>query len=221
VEVETTRCAKKEHPEFRLVYDDQDPTVRQTVPSIVSWLEDEVLSGVRFHPGESVQFGWMYDELFARPDGTLGIVEPDFQAVPVAWTESVTLTLRHLWFQKEVAASVSLEPAFPSYRQTAIVCNQLRGASSIFMHRAEPSGYDSGWFIGCNVDAHDHQDPSQLSGVSLFEAAVAWNQRFIPYVALPPGCCIIDGGEQPKIARQDVWLSFVPGSLLAARGSGV
>ena len=155
------------------------------------------MSGEVFRPGESLQVGWMYDLIVDRPDGTLGIQEPDFEQVPLAWVESATKTLRHIWFQKEVAASVALDPEFPSYRQRAIVCTRLRDTSVLFMHRETPADADSGWFIGCYDDDHDHNDVSQLVSVSLFEAAVAWDQRFIAYAALLPGCYVVAGQGPP------------------------
>jgi hypothetical protein len=219
VQAETTRCGGKEHREIRFIYDERDVAVAQMAPGILSWLESQVLQGARFQPGESIQIGWMYDEFFARPDGTLGIVEPDFETVPVAWVDSLTLTLRHLWYQKEVAASLGLEPDFPSYRQSAVVCTELRNAATVFMHREAQAGWDSGWFIGCNAENHDHQDPSQLTRVSLFEAAVTWNARFIQYVALPEGCYVDEAEGGLRIARGKEWLSFAPGSYLATRAT--
>jgi len=188
------------------------------MPWLIGWLEERVLGGEVFRPGESLQVGWMYDKIVSRSDGTLGIVEPDFKTVPVAWVEGVALTLRHIWFQKEVAASVALAPSFPSYRQSAIVCSRLRGASAVMMHREEPSDVDSGWFIGCYDDDHDHQDPAELLSVSLFEAAVSWDQRFIAYLALPAGCYVVAGQGPPSISMHDKPLQVAPRSLLSAFG---
>jgi hypothetical protein len=86
------------------------------------------------------------------------------------------------------------------------------------MHRQEPSGWDSGWFIGCNRDGHDHHDAKQLTGISLFDAAVTWNAGFIPYAALPPGCYVMVENGRPRICRNDEWLPVLPNSLLAAWG---
>lgn len=217
MEVETTRCHTQGHPEFRLVCDDE-VTSRLGAAPLVSWLEERVLAGETFRPGEGLQIGWMFGQVFGRPDGTLGIFEPDFKTVPVVWQDGVTLTLRHAWFQKEVAASVALSPSFPSYRQSVIVCSRLEGASTILMHREQPSDLDSGWFIGCYDDDHDHQDFTQLTTVSLYEAAVSLNRRFIEYVALPPGCHIVTGQGPPFISIQDKVLEVVPGTLFSARG---
>ena len=218
MQAETTRCHTKGHPEFTILSDDH-VTSEVGVPWLIAWLEDRVIAGEVFREGESVQVGWMYDLIIARPDGTLGIQEPDFQRVPVAWVESVTQTLRHIWYQKEVAASVALAPDFPSYRQTAIVCTRLRDSPVLFMHRDESSDPDSGWFIGCYDDGHDHQDAAQLVSVSLFEAAVSWDQRFIGYAALPAGCYVVAGqGGPPVITMEDKPLDLVPGSLLSSWG---
>jgi hypothetical protein len=217
VQTETGRCHTKGHPEFTLIHDESVTSV-VGVPWLTDWLEERVLGGEAFQSGESLQVGWMYDRVCTRRDGTLGILEPDFGTVPVAWVEGVSLTLRHLWFQKEVAASVGLDPAFPSYRQEAIACSKLRGAQAVLMHREQPSHeWDSGWFIGCYEDEHDHQDAGQLVRTSLFEVAVASDQRFIPYAALPVGAYVILGQGPPFISMHDRILEILPGSLLAAR----
>jgi len=52
--------------------------------------------------------------------------------------------------------------------------------------------------------------------VSLFEAAVAWDQRFIAYAALPPRCYVVAGQGPPVITMEDTVLDIVPGSLLSA-----
>ena len=215
MQVETTRCHTKGHPEFTILCDEH-LTSEVGAPWLVSWLEERVIAGEVFRPGESIQVGWMYDLILSRPDGTLGIQEPDFEQVPVAWVESVTHTLRHIWYQKEVAASVALAPRFPSYRQSAVVCTRLRDTSVVFMHRGDPSDHDSGWFIGCYDDDHDHQDVTQLVSVSLFEAAVSWDQRFIAYAALPSGCYVVAGQGPPVITMDDEALEIVPGSLLSS-----
>ena len=152
------------------------------------------------------------------PRRDAGVSEPDFDSTPLAWVDCVTLTLRHLWFQKEVAASVAQAPNFPSYRQSAVVCSRLRGASAFVMHRDEPTNLDSGWFIGCYDDDHDHQDVTQLSSASLYEVAVSWDQRFIAYAALPENCYVVAGEGPPVITMEDKLLTVVPGSLLSSFG---
>ena len=39
------------------------------------------------------------------------------------------------------------------------------------MTRSDPTdSADSGWFVGCLADDHDHQQPANLTRVSLYEA---------------------------------------------------
>ena len=84
-------------------------------------LEQRVLGGERFAPGDSVQLGWMYTLIQERPDGHLAICEPDFLSLPVAWDEGVGRTLHHLLIQREVGASADVADVleFPSYRMSA------------------------------------------------------------------------------------------------------
>ena len=86
------------------------------------------------------------------------------------------------------------------------------------MHRDEPTHLDSGWFIGCYEDDHDHQDVTQLASASLYEVAVSWDQRFIAYAALPTGCYVVAGEGPPVITMEDKLLEVVPGSLLSSFG---
>jgi hypothetical protein len=196
---------------------DDTVTSRLGLPWLLSWLEERVLAGERFRPGESLQIGWMFDQIVDRPDGSLGIAEPDFESMPVEWVDCVTLTLRHIWFQKESAASVAQIATYPSYRQTAVVCSRLRSAAAIVMHHDEPTdNLDSGWFIGCYDDDHDHDDVTQLISVSLYEVAVSWDQRFIAYAALPLGCTVVAGQGPPVITMGNAILEIVPGSLLSS-----
>ena len=160
----------------------------------------------------------MYTRLVAHADGALGLQEPDFLAMPVNWVECVTLTLRHLWLQKEAAASVALQPDFPSYRQSAIMCSRLQGSSVIHMDRRDSSGTDSGWFIGCYGDGHDHNDPKELTLASLFEAAVCLDSRFVAYAALPSGCSVVAGHGSPAVLMHDTLLDITPGSFLSSMG---
>jgi hypothetical protein len=193
------------------------PDLEQASAWLLHWLEERVAAGELFKPGESIQIGWMHTRIFGRPGGTLGILEPDFASVPINWNDSVSLTLRHLWIHKEVAVGAGLadQASFPSYRQSAIICRFLKGADTILMYRQPATEADSGWFIGCHSDSHDHQNPTELQCLSLYETAVRHDQRFIPYLALPAGTYVVAGAGVPFISVEDRVVEFAPGSLLA------
>jgi hypothetical protein len=79
---------------------------------------------------------------------------------------------------------------------------------------SEPSGRSSGWFCGCLVKRHDHQDTDELLRVSLYETAVRFTPQIVPYLALPPGVMLMAGGA-PTIFQHGEELPVRPGSYLA------
>lgn len=63
------------------------------------------------------------------------------------------------------------------------------------MNRTEPDGErDSGWFVGCLDDDHDHNDSDNLLCVSLYEAYT--KQKGIQsFVTFPVGTMIVSDPE--------------------------
>jgi hypothetical protein len=161
----------------------------------------------------------MTTQVRQRPDGDLAIWEPDMQHMPVVWVEAVSRTLAYLRLQKDVVESV-LSPAdvsIPSICESAIICSRLAHAEEIVMERASPKGTDSGWFCGCRGKDHDHDNVTELTRVSLYEAAVCYSRAIVPYLALPAGTLLSVGSESPVIFLEGERLSFKRGSYLARR----
>jgi hypothetical protein len=211
----TTSCHRFQHPEFRITFD-PSVVIQPDVQGLLQLLQDAVARGERFADGETFQVGWMFTTIRRNEEGTLSILEPDFtRQIPIAWIDSVTHTLRHLRVQKDVCESVLSSEflSFPSICQSAIICNRLRDGDSFMMSREKPSETDSGWFCGCR-DEHDHQDVDELAVVSLYEAAVRYQQQIIPYVALPAGTLLSAGNGAPSIYLEQTRLQFEPGSYL-------
>jgi hypothetical protein len=215
----TASCHRHSHPEFRISFD-PSIVIEPDVQWLLHVLDDAVSRGERFADGETFQVGWMFTTIRQNEEGTLSILEPDFSPqIPIAWIDSVTHTLRHLRAQRDVCESVLPSDLmnFPSLRQSAIVCSRLRDAETFMMSREEPTlETDSGWFCGCKGE-HDHQDPDELTRVSLYEAAVCYQQRIIPYLALPAGTLLSAGNGAPTIYLGQRRLKFDPGSYLATK----
>lgn len=185
----TSRCSRFDHPEIAF-YFDPSIVMEPWRTSFIRFLEDSVERGSKFKPGESIQIGWLIDK-FVEADGELSIQEPAFEKNVAAWKNEVTNTLMHLHLQKYVAESIGLESEmdFPKFVQTGIVCDRFKDSSEFMMHRLEPVAHnevDSGWFVGCLDEEHEHNSADTLRVAPLHEIA-ATNNRIIQYLALPTG----------------------------------
>ena len=217
--LQTTACRLHRHPEFRISYDPALVPVKDDVLWFVNWLESSVAGGERFADGQTCEVGWMILQIRMDAAGFLTLWEPDMQELPIAWVESVSQTLAHLRLQKDICESVL--PAglarFPSLLQSVIICNRVGRSETLVMERILPNGErDSGWYCGCSGDEHDHNNVEQLLKVSLYEAAVRYSPRIVPYLALPEGILLQAGGDRPRIFRDGELLDFKPGSYLAS-----
>ena len=211
----TQKCGEHDHLEISVQCEDA-PALSSSLRWFLGWLENEVAGGRRFLPDQTVQVGWSLLEIRQRTDGTLALFEPDFQSMPVKFVDSVSNTLLHLFLQKSVAESLGLgeELALPSLRDSAIVCTEFGSTEGFVMSRVTPKAADSGWFFGCDSDAHDHQSPHCLRRVSLYETATRHDARTIPFLALPPGSFVGFGGAVPYFSRGETELAIRPGSYL-------
>jgi hypothetical protein len=193
----TTRCSKAGHPEFRFSIDEAvviDPDITFFRDALERW----VIDGECFNDGETVQFGWSTLMVRLAEDGRLSLWEPDFQSMPIKWVETVTATLQHLRVQKDVCESYfdSDVLAIPSLQSSCIVCVRLSEAEVFVLDRGEQEGNDSGWFLGCVNDDHDHSSVSELRRVSVYEG-VLQNPQAMPFLGLPPGTVVEASGLLP------------------------
>lgn len=200
-EYRTTGCTAHGHPEFTVRFRREVP-VPGLEQLLLGYFEREVAGGATFKPGQSVQLGWATLRLVQRDDGTLGVLEPDL-AHELKWVESVEQSLLETWRQKEVLESLGLAARadYPRQALQAIVCSRAWEQPTLVLGRTEPTGpTDSGWFVGCMDDAHDHQVPEALGVVPLIEIAV----RVPPlaqFFALPAGADVVVTGRPRLTAR--------------------
>ncbi|MEV0045804.1 hypothetical protein AB0H60_20395 [Nocardia rhamnosiphila] len=200
--------------EFTLGYV-PDPVYGPGVEWLVAGLEESIREGSRFPVGETVGIGWLDCYVTDRGDGTLGLCEPDFAQVPPAFVAGTALALEQLWYQIEVAKSVGLDPEldFPNHPQRAVTCDAFTATGSVLMQRYPHGDTESGWFIGCPGDVHQHTN-GVLRSATLYELAIA-KPAIVGYLALPPGCSIVLADRAPEITRGNERLVPQPGSLLA------
>ncbi|MFZ5443595.1 MAG: immunity protein Imm33 domain-containing protein [Myxococcota bacterium] len=218
-EYRTTTCSAHGHPEFTVRFAREVP-VPGLERMILGYFEDAVARGTSFKPGQTVQLGWATLRLTQRDDGTLGVLEPDLRE-ELRWSESVDQSLLETWRQKEVLSSLELleRADYPRQAQQAIVCANVWSSPAFLLGRTEPSSpSDSGWFVGCTDESHDHQHPEALTVVPLIEIAVR-APALAQFFALPVGTDVLVSGAgslQTRVFVDDEERNPRAGSYLAA-----
>lgn len=212
----TTGCTALNHPEFTLVFRN-DPPVPGLEKMLLGYFQASVAAGKIFKAGETVQIGWATLRLLQREDGTLGVLEPDI-AHQLKWVEGVDQSLCETWRQKEVLSSLGLEDRaeFPRQALHAVVCTQAFDTSSRMLGRTEAHGQtDSGWFVGCFDDEHDHQLEEALTVMPLVEIATR-APVLTQFFALPAGTDLVVSDEGIQVFIDGEAREPQPGSYLDA-----
>jgi hypothetical protein len=211
----TNKCREHGHSEVSVWCDDTS-ALSASLQWLLGWIESEVAGGRRFLPEQTVSVGWSVLEIRQRTDGKLALFEPDFHSMPIRFVDGVSNTLLHLLLQKSVNESLDLEKglAIPSLLDSAIICTGFGSTEGFVMSRVTPKSRDSGWFFGCDSKVHNHQSPDALRRVSLYEAATRYDDRTIPFLALPPDVFVGFGGTVPCFSSGGRALEIRHGSYL-------
>jgi hypothetical protein len=213
----TSKCGRHQHPEFVLEAGESClPEVH--LRDLVQTIEEMVAQGSVFKPGDTMRIGWISALVQPYDASRLTLHEPDMQSIPVQWVPGVTESLRHRMVQVYTLDSFSLrqEMNMPSFRHTLLVCTAF-AEPGFFMRRTSPSEKnkaDTGWFVGCLNDGHDHNSRENLRCISLYEAFI--KQRGIQnFVVFPIGSMImVDAQRGLSVWKNDAALSILPGSFL-------
>lgn len=189
---QTSACRAYGHPEFTIALR-EPPMLPSHERMLLNYFEASVSRGVRFAPGEKVTFGWAHLRLTQRPDGTIGVQAYDLREEG-QWSEWVDAPLRETWLQQQVLASLGVRDSSrcPGQSQAAIVCRRLgEGLREIQLKRFEPNGgADSGWFVGCFDEDHDHDARENLAPTTL--AAIAARLPVTAqFFVLPWDCAVL------------------------------
>jgi hypothetical protein len=201
-EMLSSNCRRFNHPELRLRFDPQR-VLERDVRWLVARLEQHVAKGYLLADGLPQRFGWMFLNFCEAGQNLLAVQEPDMVSLPVKFVDSVTTTLQHFRWQSDTADSIGYAERmdFPAMFQTADVCSRLAKSEGFLMTRKAPSGFDSGWRIGCFDSAHDHSRSDQVRPVSLYEVVIRCHEQVAMFLALPPGIQVL-------ATQQGIWISY-------------
>lgn len=218
----TQACARHGHPEISFVF--AEPVRVPNLQSIlIDYLEGSVERGVRYEVGQRIDLGGSLLRLFDRGDGTLGVRDVGSDGNDVN-PESVHRALMRTWCRQEVARSFGLEPTFPSPEGRVTVCSEVHASKhAILLKRLAPTAPDdSGWYVGCTNERHDHDAPTALGAAYLLQLSdqLPWVDQFF---ALPVGTHLIVLMDErlsvPALWRDEKLVAPLPGSYVAALNS--
>ena len=220
----TETCRRHGHPEFVLEADEAHvPAIY--LENVAQTVQRMVAQGSVFRAGETFQIGWMLTRVEsygsagnpARTD-RLTLFEPDMKAMPIRFVPGITETLRQMMLQLFMLDSVSLraEIDLPTVQQSLVACTRY-AEPAFYLSRSEPTDpNDSGWFVGCLADDHDHHQPANLTRVSAYEAFLR-QPAIQGFLAFPRESLIaIDPRAGVRIYRGERELQVEAGSFLDA-----
>jgi hypothetical protein len=215
--VVTDTCRGHGHPEFVLEADEGHvPSVY--LENVAQTIQRMVAAGSVFRPGETFQIGWMLTRVESYGDDRLTLVEPDMRSMPMRFVRRISETLRQMMLQLFMLDSVSLraEIDIPLAQHSLVACTRYT-EPAFFMTRSAPGDeHDSGWFVGCLADDHDHDAASNLTRVSLYEAFVR-QPAVQGFLAFPIGSLIaVDPRAGVRIYKGEQELPVEPDSFLDA-----
>ena len=138
------------------------------------------------------------------------------ETFPIRWVSGITHTLRHKMLQVFMLDSVSFRQQIqmPTVLQSLIACTRYTTPDFLMLRSNPTNERDSGWFVGCLNEDHDHNDTANLRCISLYEAYL--NQKGIQgFVAFPNGIMVVMNRKSGlSIINEGEPLKVHPGSFL-------
>lgn len=210
----TTQCQRFGHPEFDVRFSSR--TVSQDIAWLLGYLEECVSKGRKFQDGETLQIGWMITKVEKAGDGKLRIKEPDMKVVPIQFVESVSQTLLHLRTQQNLVQSLvpSVDPEFPSLRQSVVVHPSYKTACRILLSRGPIQDTDSGWWLSDLDDPEGVNDPARFFRISLYQLGID-RPDLIKFFAVPTDLQVAIDGPHIGVIGANGELKQTPGSYLS------
>lgn len=181
----TEGCAKYKHAEIAFEVGEGVPEVDAL--HFKSTLEGMVASGSRFKAGETFQVAWMILRFAEADQGRLSLQEPDMKGMPIQYVNGVTRTLRFMRAQRDTADSFGLleQMKLTTIMDVILVPEDQDKIRIPQLHRGEPEGPMSGWFL---LEAGE--DPPKFRPMSLYELALS-RPELVKFLALPPGTDVV------------------------------
>ena len=217
MQVSTQHCREYDHPEF-VIEVDETRIPDEQIKLFIQNLEGLVAGGRVFQPQETFKLGWMTTEVRAYEGSRLTLYEPDMKSWPIRFVPGISESLHQEMMQVFFIDSLAIprqEMEIPDIRQSAMVCSRYQEARDLFLARSEPfEKTDSGWFVGCLDDDHDHEEVENLTVVTLYQAFLSRPEIEV-WASFPRGTLIaLEEGLVPRITRDDIPLDIQPGSFL-------
>ncbi len=146
------------------------PTASPSALSIIqSFLQEQVESGTKFKPNETIQVGWIQLKVSTSKAG-LTLVAPCFSSNSKKLTDDCSDIINLFAKQRYIADSFKADYGWCSCKQYAVVIKEIGSCKDWFMNRIEPGKpNDSGWFIGAKDTLLDANNPEHLETISLWE----------------------------------------------------
>ncbi|SRR5579884_2917593 len=202
------------------------------ITNLLKFIENYLISqATQILSGQTMRYGWttlrfVRDEQNLSGEGTAILlieeVEHPFSLEEASYIPGVAHTLTLMQLQQETTRRnhVNGDMIYPHRSQRALVChrvtpNTITLLRPLMAHRAwQPTVRESGWFIGCCSNDHDHDCSDELGMMHLIHLVEPFPALF-PYLAMPVGTQVVFETSQAILFRPGEQGGQVdPGGLL-------
>lgn len=196
--------------QYEFALDITDHVTDDTATQVLRYVTDYVAtSGQKILPGETMRYGW--STLRFTQDGEWLVVEElanPFATSADAYIRGAARSIAILT-EQDAAVQRNAIPAaghHPHRSELAVVCRRLAPDQPrtvmVFDRLKSQRTDDSGWFIGCGNQAHNHNDVNELARIHLVYVAEL-DPRVVYYLAMPEDTRVVF--ERTKV------IVFAPG----------
>lgn len=170
----------------------------------------------RILPKQTMHYGWntlrfVADEYNISGIGTNTLlIEERTNSLPeeASYMPGISRTIALQQLQDEAMRRnhITGDAIYPNYSQFALTCKRvtpktIRLFRPLRMHRAyEPDVQESGWFLGCCDEGHDHDNSDEL-GMTHLHHLVEQFPGLFPYLAMPIDTLLVFGEDQVIVFR--------------------